>query len=97
MGANKYETLSKVAAAYGSITGAVIKFEKGGTKNIVAGVADLTTAVSNFLPPPANMLVGIISSTISTALAPVPTVSQVSDVIATIIYTYNNYGGQKST
>ena len=51
-GTNRYDALTKVAAAYGSITSAVAKFQTGDPQKIVAGVSDIVTGISVFLPQP---------------------------------------------
>ena len=54
--------IEKVAGAIGTIKGAVEKFEKGGTMDVVGGMLEISNAVSQFLPPPASMVTGAVSS-----------------------------------
>jgi len=53
--------LGKVSTAGGSILNAVGKFQEGGAENIIAGGLDVVSAISNFLPPPASIVTGLVT------------------------------------
>ena len=65
---SKTEKVSKSASAAGALLGAIGKF---GAKNddgspdalkILSGVADISNAIASFLPPPASVITGTVSS-----------------------------------
>ena len=65
---SKTELFGKGSHAVGSVLGSIGKFEAknpDGSVNavkVVSGVADIVDSIGNFLPPPASLITGPISS-----------------------------------
>ncbi len=59
---SKTELIGKVGAAVESISTSIEKFSSGEPSNVISGILDVTTAISEFLPPPANAIMGPICS-----------------------------------
>ena len=54
--------ISKVGESVQSISSAINKFASKDPKQIISGIMDVAAAISNFLPPPANAIMGPIST-----------------------------------
>ncbi len=59
---SKTAIVGKIGSAMGSVSTAIGKFASNEPKNIVSGILDVTTAISEFLPPPGNAIMGPICS-----------------------------------
>jgi len=59
---SKTEVVSKTSEALVKVLGSVKKFESGKPIDVMSGVADIANAVANFLPPPASIVTGAMST-----------------------------------
>ena len=50
--------MGKVGESVSSISSAITKFASGDPKQVFTGILDVAAAISNFLPPPANAIMG---------------------------------------
>ncbi len=59
---SKTKLLGKVGSAMDSVSTSIKKFSSGEPAHVISGILDVTTAISEFLPTPANAIMGPISS-----------------------------------
>ena len=57
-GNSSMKVLDKMIPALTSCGNAIGKFKSGGVVNVIGGILDVGSAISNFLPPPANSIMG---------------------------------------
>ena len=61
LGDRSMKVLDKLLPALTSCQSAVKKFSSGGVVNVIGGILDVSSAISNFLPPPASSIMGPIA------------------------------------
>ena len=64
------ELLGKTTTALSTAAGAIQKFVAGGESNIISGIFDLGSALSEFIPPPAGAVMGPICSIFGSLFGP---------------------------
>ena len=62
VGPSGVDMMGKVGASVSSISSAITKFASGDPKQVFTGILDVAAAISNFLPPPVNAIMGPIAS-----------------------------------
>ena len=60
------KTLDKVLPALQSTQNAIARFSDGGTANVISGILEVGSAISNFLPPPSAAIMGPFTSIFNT-------------------------------
>ena len=72
-------TVQKASVALDNIVGAVGKFQKGGALDVAGGILDIGNAITQFLPPPASIITGSISSIFNILVGNAPATDPVKE------------------